>query len=161
VDQSLINGSVSYNPVAKQYKSYTGEEIEDGLWAVTLDQVRVNGQDIVTRHNVSAASSSITPPTTGEPFEKPTMFLSAELNSISLPNETFFAMVQHIPGASASSTGANLGANVPCDTTATISFVFGGVEYPLHPSDWVQTESPSATSCGTIIRAETITTRNE
>lgn len=97
---------------------------------MSLDGVKVDGQSVVTRHNVSQEHY---PSETRPQFEPPTMVLDLELPKISLPNETFQALLPLIPGL------RKQGGSwvVPCNTTATISFIFGGSEYALHPDDWV------------------------
>ncbi|KAI0349533.1 acid protease [Trametes cingulata] len=97
--------------------------LNDLHWDVVMDAMLINGQPFA--FDPSGVQ--------GVPSGKLVASLDTGASFALMPAAAVNAIYSNIPGA-AFDQKSN-GWLVPCDATASVSFVFGGQEYPVHPLD--------------------------
>lgn len=107
--------------------------ISSDRWIVLMDEMIVNGQSISGDSSFSVRNQS----------EGQTLANLDTGTSLSQIPQTYAAAIYgDVPGAQLySSSGIYV---LPCDTKINVSFVFGGVEYPVHPIDTIAATSDGA-----------------
>ncbi|KAL5521820.1 hypothetical protein ACEPAF_2568 [Sanghuangporus sanghuang] len=100
--------------------------VSDDRWIVLLDGIVVNGR------NVSGGSSfEVSGQTTGQTLAN----LDTGTSLAQIPQDYAEVMYGSVPGAQfVRSSGIYI---LPCSTNLNVSFVFSGIEYPVHPIDTV------------------------
>lgn len=95
-------------------------------WIVLMDGMVVNGQK-VTGNSVFAVP--------GQSSTQTLANIDSGTSLAQIPSAYGDAIYGNVVGAQLSNDGTVI---VPCDTNLNVSFIFGGVEYPIHPIDTVQ-----------------------
>ncbi|TDL20611.1 acid protease [Rickenella mellea] len=108
--------------------------VSPNRWVVLMDGIIVNGKNVTgnSKHNV-----------TGQGPTQTLANLDTGTSLALIPKFYADAIYSGVPGAQ-----FNPALNVyvvPCNTKIDLSFVFGGIAYPMHPVDTVQaTQNPTA-----------------
>ncbi|TDL13727.1 acid protease [Rickenella mellea] len=108
--------------------------VSPNRWVVLMDGIIVNGKNVTgnSTHNV-----------TGQGPTQTLANLDTGTSLALIPKFYADAIYSDVPGAQFN-TALNVYI-VPCDTKIDLSFVFGGIAYPMHPADTVQaTQNPTA-----------------
>lgn len=101
--------------------------ISKDRWVVLMDGIIVNGQNFSGQSSFSGVAGQ----TSGQTLAN----LDTGTSLAQIPQAYVDAIYSTIPGAQfVASQGVYL---VPCNANINVSFVFGGVEYPIHPIDTV------------------------
>ncbi|TDL18821.1 acid protease [Rickenella mellea] len=101
--------------------------VSNDSWTVFMDGIIVNGQNFTgySQYNVTNQGPTQT-----------LALLDTGTNLARIPSLYANAIYSAVPGAQ---FDPSLGVyNLPCDTRIDLSFVFGGLAYPVHPIDTVQ-----------------------
>lgn len=112
--------------------------ISSDRWVVLMDGVVVNGK------NVTGGSAFDAP---GQSSDQTLSNLDTGTSLSQIPSDYAQAIYGAVPGAQlVESSGLYI---LPCDTKLNVSFVFAGVEYPVHPIDTVSatTDDTGAVLC--------------
>lgn len=118
IDKSKYTGEIAYSSVPSKQK-------DDGVWAIPLDGLGVNG--------VSAGISA----TLG--------YIDAGTSFIFAPPAELALLMKLIPGSKAYDSNGYMAYDIPCDTQLAISVTFAGVTYAIPAQDWVARNNE--TSC--------------
>ncbi|PAV20460.1 NADP+-dependent D-mannitol dehydrogenase [Pyrrhoderma noxium] len=104
--------------------------VSSDRWIVLMDGMIVNGKSYS-----GDSSFSITNQTSGQTLAN----LDTGTSLSQIPQSYAAAIYGNVPGAQLyASSGIYV---IPCDTKINVSFVFGGIEYPVHPIDTVTATS--------------------
>jgi len=130
-----------YESIASQPKLYLKDAFMDASnqhWAVVTDSTGVIGPD-----GSSISVESIVPHVSGG---KMVAVLDSGFTYSQVPRKMSDAIYGRVQGASYSTNDGLW--YVPCDQYLNLSFVFGGVNLPIHPLDIVSNDLPSSDSNG-------------
>ncbi|KAL2139529.1 hypothetical protein VTI28DRAFT_5065 [Corynascus sepedonium] len=110
IDKTQYTGEITYHNVGAEQK-------KKGEWAITLDDVHLNGK---------AAGIASKP-----------AYIDTGTSFIFAPEKDLDALFKAIPGSTSVEAGDYIEYRVPCDTTLPILLTFSGVNYAISPEDWV------------------------
>ncbi|KAK4252040.1 aspartic peptidase domain-containing protein [Corynascus novoguineensis] len=110
IDKTQYTGEITYHNVGAEQK-------KKGEWAITLDDVHLNGK---------AAGIASKP-----------AYIDTGTSFIFAPEKDLDALFKAIPGSTSVEAGDYIEYRVPCDTTLPILLTFSGVNYAISSEDWV------------------------
>ncbi|KAJ7185064.1 aspartic peptidase domain-containing protein [Mycena filopes] len=96
---------------------------DGGRWTIPLDGITVDGKPVALPPSEVAKT----------PRGKMTVLLDTGTPSAGIPLALFNAIYGNIPGALWSASQNQ--SVIPCNTTAIVTVIFGGVSFPIHPLD--------------------------
>ncbi|KAJ7830150.1 aspartic peptidase domain-containing protein [Mycena olivaceomarginata] len=97
---------------------------DNGRWSVLVDRINVNGMDVPLTSAVPNApnGSIVAVMDTGTP-------------TATLPPDILYGIYSQIPGALVGVNGSDMVFLIPCNTSAIVTVVIGGLGYVIHPLD--------------------------
>ncbi|TDL16305.1 acid protease [Rickenella mellea] len=126
-------GIFSINEINPNFTGVTNSPKLNGIsnfwWITFLDGIKVNG---VLVNGDSVYSEA------GQTANQTLALFDTSSSTSKLPPSYQAAIYAHVKGSVFNSTTGYY--TVPCNTNIELSFIFGGVEYPVHPIDTVLAE---------------------